>query len=233
MTRLDDRLSLIEKRVEEIHRLLLHLIAMQGGLPDTSEAGEGEVLPPPPLAPIDATWLEDDPLEIQRQIVLDWAKSEDRGDLSEFQLAGQNLRGVDVSGAVMARANLTRAELTGAKLIKTDLSGGDLSRAQAVRADLSRAVLDEADLTYANLNYAKLESASLRHALLTRANLTGANLSGAELGGAQMNRANLTRANLRDAAVHRKQLTSASSLDGATMPDGRIYDGDPEPWKPQ
>jgi len=229
MTRLDDRLTLIEKRVEEIHRLLLHLIALQGGLPDAVQADEGEVVP---LPPIDVTWLEDDPLVIQRQIVLDWAESEERGDLSEFQLAGQNLRGVDVSGAVMARANLTRADLTGAKLVKTDFSGGDLSRAQAVRADLSRATLDEADLTYANLNYAKLEGASLRHALLTRANFTGANLSGAELGGAQLNRANLTRANLRDAAVHRKQLTSASSLDGATMPDGRIYDGDPEPWKP-
>jgi hypothetical protein len=233
MTRLDDRLTLIEKRVEEIHRLLLHLIAMKGGLPGSEQEAEGEIAVPPPLAPVDVTWLEDDPLEIQRQIVLDWAEAEERGDLSEFQLAGQNLRGVDVSGAVMVRTNLTRADLTGAKLIKTELSGGDLSRAQAVRADLSRAVLDEADLTYANLNYAKLESASLRHALLTRANLTGANLSGAELGGAQMNRANLTRANLRDAAVHRKQLTSASSLDGATMPDGRIYDGDPEPWKPR
>ena len=230
MTRLDDRLTLIEKRVEEIHRLLLHLIAMQGGLPDAEQEAESEVTLPP-LAPVDVTWLEDDPLEIQRQIVLDWGESEERGDLSEFLLAGQNLRGVDVSGAVMFRANLSRADLTGAKLSKTDLSGGDLSRAQAVRADLSRAILDEADLTYANLNYAKQESASLRHALLTRANLTGANLSGAELGGAQMNRANLTRANLRDAAVHRKQLTSASSLDGATMPDGRIYDGDPEPWK--
>ena len=47
----------------------------------------------------------------------------------------------------------------------------------------------------------------------------------------QLNRANLGHVNLKDAVVHERQLAAASSLDGATMPDGRLYDGDPVPWK--
>ena len=77
---------------------------------------------------------------------------------------------------------------------------------------------------------AKLEGANLRYALLTRANLTGANLSKVEFGGAQLNKVNLTRANLKDAHITYRQLASVSTLDGATMPDGRLFDGNLEPY---
>jgi hypothetical protein len=232
MTRLDDRLTRIEEQLDAIQALLAQLLetAQEGSLAGVDVQPEElkEVEPPVEEAPV---LIDDDPLEIQYQLALGWAEGNRADDLTEFDLAGRNLRNVDLKDAQLTRADLSRADLTGAKLSRAQLSGADLSRAQLVRADLSRAVLEEADLTFANLNYAKLERATLRHALLTRANLSGANLSEIDFGGAQLNRANLTRANLKGAHLHYRQLASASSLDGATMPDGRLYDGDPEPYK--
>jgi hypothetical protein len=238
MTRLDDRLTHIEERLDEIQALIARLLELAGEERLVGVAGVAavEVQPeappvveqpfPEPPAPV-----EEDPLEIQYQLALGWAEGSRADDLTEFDLSGRNLRNVDLKDAQLTRADLSRADLTGAKLSRAQLSGADLSKAQLVRADLSRATLEEADLTFANLNYAKLERASLRHALLTRANLSGANLSDIDFGGAQLNRANLTRANLKGAHIHHRQLASASSLDGATMPDGRLFDGDPEPYK--
>lgn len=249
MTRLDRRLTRLEQRVEEIHhmlRLLLgarHLAAddapdgEQGaGLPDAPPAES--LLPAVPAVP-DEVALSTlvDPLEIQYAIALNWAAEGRRQgppeSLAEFDLAGRNLRGVDLKDAELRGADLSRADLTGARLVRADLSGADLSRARIARADLSRVTLVEADLTFAHMAYAKLDSANLRYAVLTRANLSGANLSNADLGAALLHRANLTRANLRGAQVHRRQLAAASTLDGATMPDGRLFDGDPEPWRPE
>ena len=210
MTRLEQRLTRLEQRIEAIYEMLGKLLQLQQagqhpeaaappalpedvaegyrtGLPavETVAAGEGEA--PPAAAELV------DPLEIQYQLALNWA-AEGRmknppEDMAEFDLAGRNLRNVDLRDAPLERANLARADLTGARLVKANLSGADLSRAQLSRADLSRATLNHADLTFAYLAY------------------------------------------LRDAQVHRRQLAAASSLDGATMPDGRLYDGDPEPWK--
>jgi uncharacterized protein YjbI with pentapeptide repeats len=232
MTRLDDRLTRIEEQLDTIQALLTQLLetAQVGSLAGVDVQPEAliEVEPPVEAAPAP---VDEDPLEIQYQLALGWAEGNRAEDLAEFDLAGRNLRNIDLKDAQLTRADLSKADLTGAKLSRAQLSGADLSKAQLVRADLSRAVLEEADLTFANLNYAKLERASLRYALLTRANLSGANLSGIDFGGAQLNRANLTRANLKGAHIHHRQLASASSLDGATMPDGRLYDGDPEPYK--
>jgi hypothetical protein len=246
MTRLEDRLARLEQRVDEIYRLLAALVEMQ-------QAGAaGQPVPPPAqehpptvvsqadapaaestlaLAALPLVGVEGDPLEIQYHLAQNWARSGRTENLSEFDLAGRNLRNIDLKDARLVRANLSRADLTAARLTRADLSESDLSRTQLARADLARANLNQADLIFSNLSYAKLEGASLRHALLTRANLTGANLGGADLSGAQLNRANLTRANLKDAHLTYRQLASVSTLDGATMPDGRLYDGDPEPYK--
>ncbi len=138
--------------------------------------------------------------------------------------------GIDIGSAYSKGVIMKDSELAVQFIIP---SGANYqTAAETIRRELlKQANLTQADLTFANLSYAKLEGTKLRYALLTRTNLTGANLGGADLGGAQLNKANLTRANLKDAAVNHRQLASASSLDGATMPDGRVYDGDPEPYK--
>ena len=59
----------------------------------------------------------------------------------------------------------------------------------------------------------------LTGAHLAAVNLTSANLKGANLRGAYMASANLT-----NAYVSEKQLDSADSLKGATMPNGRKYE---------
>lgn len=246
MTRLEDRLERLEQRTEEIHRMLMHLIELQSQ-PATQPSG-GQPFSQAEEADLDSTvreeasaavspaqsqpvWLEPDPLEIQHQLVVNWAAAGRTEDLSDFDLSGRNLRNLDLKDAKFLRSNLSRVDLTASRMARAEMAEADISRAQMARVDLTRANLAQADLTFTNLSYAKLEGAKLRYTLLTRANLTGANLSGADLGGAQLNKANLTRANLKDAAVNHRQLASVSSLDGATMPDGRIYDGDPEPYK--
>jgi hypothetical protein len=240
MTRLEDRLARLEQRTEEIHRMLLHLIKLQSRsmgqpLPPVEDSVLDSAAPEAASDAVNATstpiWIEPDPLEIQYQLVVNWAAAGRTEDLSDFDLSGRNLRNLDLKDAKFLRSNLSRGDLTASRLMRAEMAEADLSRAQMARVDLTRANLAQADLTFTNLSYAKLEGAKLRYALLTRSNLTGANLSDADLGGAQLNRANLTRANLKDAAVNHRQLASVSSLDGATMPDGRIYDGDPEPFK--
>jgi hypothetical protein len=98
-------------------------------------------------------------------------------------------------------------------LAVTDLSGVDLTGAFLSRADLFRANLSHARLPLANLTEAYLSGANLSDADLSAANLLRADLSGA----------NLREAHLYEAMVTPEQLRSASSLNGATMPDGTTY----------
>jgi hypothetical protein len=231
MSRLEDRLSGIERRLDEIQALLVHLINLQTG--DTApDPDELEVSPADVQRLIDehSIDVEYDPLEIQYEMAKNWAASGREDDLTEFDLSGRNLRGVDLKDATLTRAVLAKADLTGAKLQRANLTDTDISRARLDRADLSKATLEEADLTFAHMTYCKLDSASLRYALLTRANLVGANLANTDLGGAQLSRAILTRANLKGAQVTYRQLAAVSALDGATMPDGRLFDGDYHPY---
>ncbi|MGF1507808.1 MAG: hypothetical protein GYB64_14530 [Chloroflexi bacterium] len=229
MTRLDDRLAAIERRLDEIQALLLRLVELQTG-------GEVDDLPEANLQTVHEVLNElgaevaYDPLEIQYQLARDWAEGDRAEEMAEFDLSGRNLRGVDLKDAVLTRANLAKADLTGAKLMRAALDEADLSRCRLDRADLSGASMEGADLTFAHVTYCKLEGTNLRFALLTRANMNGANLSSTNLAGAQLNRAILTRANLTDAQVSYKQLASTSALDGATMPDGRLFDGDFSPY---
>ncbi len=236
MPSLDERLTRLEKRLDAIHELLTKLVEARIGAASSPDANlEGE-----PTIEIDAAQLNElmtrisrdrDPLDIQYDIVLAWSKNPHKEKLSEFDLSGRNLRNVDLKDAVLNNSNFSKADLTGAKMIRANLHEADLSRAQLGRVDFSKANLERADLTFAHITYAKLESANLRYASLTRANLSGANVGKADFSGAQINRADMTRANLKGALVTYRQLATVGALDSAIMPDGRIFDGDYEPYK--
>jgi hypothetical protein len=75
---------------------------------------------------------------------------------------------------------------------------------------LSGANLDGADLGGVRLNNADLSNTGLKGANLTGANLSGADLRGANLDGAE--------------GVTAEQLRQASSVEGATMPNGQKYE---------
>ena len=63
-----------------------------------------------------------------------------------------------------------------------------------------------------------------RHHFLDRADLIAAILTGANLRDANLGKANLEGANLSGANVTSEQLDKATSLKGATMPDGTKHE---------
>jgi hypothetical protein len=107
-----------------------------------------------------------------------------------------------------------------------------LRQADLRDADLYRGNLRDVNLGYANLSSADLSSADLRDADLRDANLRDANLRDANLRDANLYGADLRAADLRDAkgatssGVANELLSAASSLEGATMPDGQTLRGD-------
>ena len=118
--------------------------------------------------------------------------------------------------------SLRQADLRGVYLSWSFLRGADLSwsylrEADLRRADLYRAYLRGADLRGADLRRADLRGADLRKAKLRTAYLYGADLRGADLRGADLWAAK---------GVTNEQLSEASSLEGATMPDGVTLRGD-------
>src|SRR5215217_316711 len=128
--------------------------------------------------------------------------------LPEADLSRADLRGTNLSGAFLDRANLSGAFLDRANLSGTGtiLSDANLSGAVLRSADLSGAFLTKADLSDAELLEADLSRASLTEANLSDAVLSGANLSGAK---------GITNEELEQ---------QASSLEGATMPNGQKYE---------
>lgn len=169
-----------------------------------------------------------------------------RANLKGVKLREAHLEGAYLNKAHLEGADLWRAHLEGAYLRKARLEGANLEEAHLEGADLWKAhlegaYLNKAHLEGANLWGAHLEGANLWRARLERgnsigegvilvdahlegANLEEAQLEGANLLGAHLEDANLLFANLRDASVTDKQLLSAMTLQGATMPDGRRYE---------
>lgn len=152
-----------------------------------------------------------------------------RANLSQADLERADLSNADLERAHLSKADLRLANLKHADLFGADLSDANLSDANLGRADLRFANLSDADLGLAYLSDANLEGAILSGATLNgadlkRANLSDANLSGVTLNGADLSNANLKRANLTNAEVSDKQLATAKSLKGATMPDGTKHD---------
>ena len=109
-------------------------------------------------------------------------------------------------------------------LIETDLIQGMDGEAPVISlagAPLSDMVLRGAPLSGADLRYADLRGTDLRYADLSGADLRGTDLRGADLRGANLRGADLSGADLEGAqGVTDDQLAEASSLNGATMPDG-------------
>jgi uncharacterized protein YjbI with pentapeptide repeats len=115
-----------------------------------------------------------------------------------------------------------------AKLKSAYLSESNLSGAELWWADLTGAVLVDANLLWADLTGADLTGADL-----SKANLSGAELIQANLDSADLSEADLSEANLSYASgVTNEQLSAASSLEGATMPDEQTLRGDNMPNGP-
>ena len=148
-----------------------------------------------------------------------------RIDLHEVELRKVDLSGTDLREAKLHGADLSFSKLSRARLHEADLSGADLNFADLRRAwlrgtdlhgaKLHGATLSEADLHGADLHGADLHGADLREADLRRADLHGADLRGADL----------READLREAqGITTEELVSqANSLEGATLPDGTLY----------
>jgi hypothetical protein len=93
---------------------------------------------------------------------------------------------------------------------------GELPAVRLDGADLSRVILNGMDLREANLNGANLREAELHGADLSGAFMYEANLSGVLLNGANLSKAKgISNEELED---------QASALEGATMPDGQLYE---------
>jgi uncharacterized protein YjbI with pentapeptide repeats len=121
-------------------------------------------------------------------------------------------------------AFLMETKLSGAKLSEAFLSGAFLIKADLSYADLSEAVLSRALLVETNLSNANLSGADLSNAILSWADLSQS---------ADLSQANLMGANLRWAwGWTEEQLSKASTLEGATMPDGQVLRGDAVPNGP-
>jgi uncharacterized protein YjbI with pentapeptide repeats len=117
--------------------------------------------------------------------------------------------------------SLKFADLHEIDMVNRDL----LKNTNLDRANLNRAKLTDADLSNANLPKAHLFRAELKRTILTNANLHGAflirtDLDEAELTGADLSGADLTKAE----GVSCKLTTQAESLEGATMPNGKMYE---------
>jgi uncharacterized protein YjbI with pentapeptide repeats len=158
-------------------------------------------------------------------------------DLRLSDLTGANFRESDLTwadlrGADLRRATLTNACLASANLLPYDhrnpaelsaphlLNGSDPSHVDN-RGRLIPMRFNDGHLTPTRLEGANLQGADLSGAYLYRANLAGADLTGAIFTDADLRRADLSGAVGVDAETLEQQ---ASSLEGATMPDGSTHD---------
>jgi hypothetical protein len=147
------------------------------------------------------------------------------GSLRGANLPGANLHGAHLETAHLQGANLAAADLTLAWLNGANLRSADLTRAYLPYAQIRHADLQGAILYYANLEGADLDGTNLRDSRLQFAVLYGASLRGADLTGATINATGFARSDLTGAVLSLEQLLGTSSLRGATMPDGLVYDG--------
>lgn len=109
------------------------------------------------------------------------------------------------------RGHLTDGSLQWVYLRFVNMSAAILRHADLRRTDLNMAQLQETDLRDANFEYARLNKANLRRAVMDRCNLKSASLTHANLHGAS--------------GLREDQLSQASRMRGAMMPDGTRYDG--------
>jgi hypothetical protein len=144
----------------------------------------------------------------------------------------QSTEGDEVQSLAQARTRTVLARLDGPRKAQVVqfLYESDLIAADRPVLDHSGADLTDVDLSWANLSGVDLTEADLSGADLTEANLSGAILRGATLRGATLRGATLRGAILDNANLGQawewteEQLRAASSLEGATMPNGQKYE---------
>jgi len=118
-----------------------------------------------------------------------------RADLEEVNLTLAHARGVILSESLLDGSIFERADMREAKI-----AGASLQDTVFLGADLGGAVLDASDFTRADFERANLRNASLKNVLFSDANLHGVE-------------------------VEDEQLAAAAGMAGATMPNGKRYDG--------
>ncbi|MEX2030707.1 MAG: pentapeptide repeat-containing protein [Anaerolineales bacterium] len=118
-----------------------------------------------------------------------------------------------------ARGWLADGSLVRAFLISANLDGNSFTGADLRRVSFSFASLKATSWFEANVQGAFFDGADLQNAHLSM-HAVGPHFAEADLSGAMLYKANLRGAHVRD-----EQLSRARSLWGATMPDGRLYDG--------
>jgi uncharacterized protein YjbI with pentapeptide repeats len=164
--------------------------------------------------------------------------------LDRIVLRGTQLSGVNLEKARLGAANLDMAHLRSAKLRGANLLlrlpsvGGYYSMwgATVARGYLRWADLQHANLTLANLTESDFNFANLSNANLTKANLGNTDLTDAKLHNTDLTDAKLHNANFKGADLSNANLTGATdiseekleqqafSLQGATMPNGQMYE---------
>ena len=134
-----------------------------------------------------------------------------KSELMQFLLEADLVEGLDGRDQII---ELGTADLKGANLTGAVMPFAYLSCANLRGADLGGIILSDADLRDADLRDADLRDVNLtrpdQKAFLRRAHLLGADLSGANLRGAE----GFTNEEIEQ---------EASSLEGATMPNGQKY----------
>jgi uncharacterized membrane protein len=162
-----------------------------------------------------------------------WADKELKAQLIRGMRSRDNGLALQAVEELRARGWLTDGTLRGANLTAANLGGVDLKEANLERAILNHAILVDAELEGINLQHAQLEKADFRDANLSKAKLQHARLKRAKLNNARLVEANLegTKFGLyyyegdTRADADMTTLAVARRLTGATLPNGRKYDG--------
>lgn len=144
-------------------------------------------------------------------------------DLSEVNLARENLRYINLTNASLYKADLSDANLIGADLSGAKLDYADLSSANLHAADLTGALLICTNLLQADLFHARLCQANLFHSDLTKADLRSADMTHADLCYANLTKADLSDVNLMNAtlsnAVFNSTFLNWADLSGVNLDD--------------
>jgi uncharacterized protein YjbI with pentapeptide repeats len=101
------------------------------------------------------------PIDSPARVVEEYAVG--KRDFEKGELSDADLQGLDLKGSNFSYADLSKANLSGANLRGCDLSFADLNEANLQNADLRGAMLFYANLRQANLQGTHLEKADCDH----------------------------------------------------------------------
>ena len=151
-------------------------------------------------------------------------------DLHQIVFEYANLSGICLPKANIRNTKFQGATLVGANFYNADLDDSDFSWAKLRGANL-HAGLKRINLASASLDQANLENADLTGAKLWHTSFKGANLRYAcfrnqinDLESATLMNVDFSGADLTKAIIDMHQLQGASSLSGAIMPNGEMFE---------